>query len=85
MAKSNHLIKLPPVTLESEWPEYIARSTGFIKMNLKGIDAKRFRQLQADLVSGARFPDGQPVVSKVDVIRWILIQAELVRSQSIVD
>ena len=70
-------IKLPLVTRQQDWPEYIAREVGFLELNLKGKDRERFQQLHADLAAAAKFADGHPVVSKPDVLRWLLEQSSI--------
>lgn len=63
-------IKVP--LAEPDPHSYIAKQIGHLDVRLRGGERQAMRRLHAGLIAtGAKLPDGRPVASTADVIRWL--------------
>lgn len=55
---------------------YLNRSRCRIDVTLQGPEAERFNRIRAGLLeSRASFPNGKPIVSPSDALKWLLLNA----------
>ena len=58
---------------EPDEASYIARQSGWLQVRLDQDEAAAFRRFHAGLIRhGAKMPNGKPVTSKADAVRWLM-------------